>query len=524
MERCFNTEGPCFADEHYMVDIRDRLETITRDYVAKGKYFVINKGRQYGKTTTLMALAQYLCGQGYIAVSMDFQNLVDADFADGKAFVQAFVDRFSTLYKRSCGPEAENLLAPLKAFAVDCRDDQVRWSKLFDYFSDLCGSSPKPVVLIIDEVDAAGNFDIFVDFLANLRYMYINRRLQPTFQSVILAGLHDIKHLKKKMRPESEHQLNSPWNIAANFGIELGFDTAQIAGMLTDYESDHHTGMDVASIAGEIYEYTSGYPVLVSYICKLIDEELDCTWNHSGIDRAVKIIIGRDLPLFDSMSKQLDNHQDLRDLIESIVYEGRQVPYGAKADVVNLGEMYCFLKNNNGKVAISNRVFEMVLLEKFITEETIVQESNAGMDRQSQFILPDGHLDMNRVMSKFAEYYADIAQKEDPDFLEKQGRKMFLIYLKPIINGDGNFYLESETMDGRHTDLIVDYAGEQFIVELKIWRGEAYNAHGEAQLLGYLNQYHLDTGYLLSFDFNQGKIPGMSKRVTDGKTIVETVV
>ena len=41
--------------------------------------------------------------------------------------------------------------------------------------------------------------------------------------------------------------------------------------------------------------------------------------------------------------------------------------------------------------------------------------------------------------------------------------------LKPIINGTGNYYLEAQTRDERRTDVIVDYLGEQFIVELKIW-------------------------------------------------------
>lgn len=42
--------------------------------------------------------------------------------------------------------------------------------------------------------------------------------------------------------------------------------------------------------------------------------------------------------------------------------------------------------------------------------------------------------------------------------------------LKPIVNGVGNYYIEAQTRDERRTDVIVDYLGEQFVVELKIWR------------------------------------------------------
>ena len=43
-----------------------------------------------------------------------------------------------------------------------------------------------------------------------------------------------------------------------------------------------------------------------------------------------------------------------------------------------------------------------------------------------------------------------------------------MLYLKPIINGVGNYYIEAQTRDAKRTDLIVDYRGEQFAVELKI--------------------------------------------------------
>ena len=40
------------------------------------------------------------------------------------------------------------------------------------------------------------------------------------------------------------------------------------------------------------------------------------------------------------------------------------------------------------------------------------------------------------------------------------------------------------------TDVIVDYRGEQYLIELKIWRGREYHSRGEQQITGYLNDYH----------------------------------
>ena len=74
---------------------------------------------------------------------------------------------------------------------------------------------------MIDEVDSAANNQVFIDFLAQLRAQYLDREFYPGFQSVILAGVYDIKNLKRKLRPEEGHRYNSPWNIAVDFNIEF---------------------------------------------------------------------------------------------------------------------------------------------------------------------------------------------------------------------------------------------------------------------------------------------------------------
>ena len=75
-----------------------------------------------------------------------------------------------------------------------------------------------------------------------------------TFQSVILAGVTDVKHLKSKIRDDGEQKKNSPWNIAADFTIDMSLSETGIKGMLDEYEKDHHTGMDTGFIARSIRE------------------------------------------------------------------------------------------------------------------------------------------------------------------------------------------------------------------------------------------------------------------------------
>ena len=81
-------------------------------------------------------------------------------------------------------------------------------------------------------------------------------------------------------------------------------------------------------------------------------------------------------------------------------------------------------------------------------------------------------------------------------------------------------------MDGRRMDIIVDYANEQFIIELKIWRGEAYRENAHAQLLGYMEAKKMTQGYLVIFDVRQdrNKELGACWLDIDGKQIFEAVM
>ncbi len=146
----------------------------------------------------------------------------------------------------------------------------------------------------------------------------------------------------------------------------------------------------------------------------------------------------------------------------------------------------------------------------------------AAQDK-NQFI-EDGRLNMRLVLEKFVRHFDDLYGDQGQIFYEEDGRRYFLLYLRPIINGSGNYYIESETRNRERTDVIIDYGGEQIIVELKVWRGNAYNERGERQLLDYLDYYHLKKGYMLSFNFNKNKEIGVEEISVKGKILIEAVV
>lgn len=529
MKRKFNVTGSCNPKRHYMIRLDDRLRRIKEIYIDDGSYFVINRGRQYGKTTTLRALEEYL-HDDYIVLSLDFQQLGTEDFADEATFAYAFADIFIRTYQSNRADDSAELLKPLFEIrgigGIGLKD-------LFVRLSGVCGNSPRPIVLMIDEVDSAGNNQVFIDFLAQLRSYYLNRDKTPIFHSVILAGVYDIKNLKLKLRSEAEHQYNSPWNIAAKFNIDMRFSSGQIAGMLEEYENDYHTGMNIENVAEEIYHYTSGYPVLVSSICKYIDEDLlgeknmelpAKAWSRNGIEKAVKQLLIEDIPLFGSMIRHLNEYPELKHMFQAILFQGSEFSYSPDTKEISLACMFGYAMNVEGKVRIANRIFETRLYNYFLSEEELSSTMGKMAQRDKSYFIHDGKLDMDMALKKFVDYFTEIYGDNDEKFIEDYGRKFFLLYLKPIINGVGNYYIEAQTRDARRTDVIVDYLGEQFIIELKIWHGNEYNERGQEQLGGYLDYYHKEKGYLLSFNFNKNKEIGVKEIKLGTKTIVEAVV
>jgi hypothetical protein len=88
--RYFNTTGVCIPEKHYMVDLDGRLTQI-KSMVDKGDYFTINRGRQYGKTTTLRELQKRLRAD-YVCIRLSFQGIGKRGFESAALFCQAFME------------------------------------------------------------------------------------------------------------------------------------------------------------------------------------------------------------------------------------------------------------------------------------------------------------------------------------------------------------------------------------------------------------------------------------------------
>ncbi len=505
----FNVTGLCIPERHYMVDTRHKLAHIMA-MIEQGEYFTINRPRQYGKTTTFFSLRNLLRNKSdYCVISTSFEGIGDDIFLNETNFSGRFLGILANSLRFQD--------SQFSAYLENLNQGAANLDQLSLKITELVRHIGRRLVLMIDEVDKSSNNQLFVSFLGMLRNKYLSAAAgdDATFHSVILAGVHDVRTLKLKLRPDEERKYNSPWNIASEFTVDLGFDADEIATMLEQYRSETGVEMDISAVAQRLYFFTGGYPYLVSRVCKEIDERLLPdrelrAWTVGDVDEAVSRILYERNTNFDSLLKNLENHRELLEFVTCMILGSREFSFVAQVPWIELGSIYGLFRNENRKLRIHNRIYEE-LITNYITakEEYLGERAIAGDAIQALYLKPEGRLDMEKLLLKFQEvirekYSQTDAMKSD-EFLEKELRLLFLVFLKPIINGVGFSFKEVETGAEKRLDIVVVFRDEKFVVELKLWRGESYHREGMERLKGYMQAEGVNKGYMLIVDKRREK-------------------
>lgn len=513
----FNTTGVCVPHKHYMVDINNKLNQII-PMIERGDYFTINKARQYGKTTIRYAIESKLKDK-YTIINTSFEGLGETIYKTEENFSSEIFDIFAM----SVEFKNEKLAKELREIGTELKT----LKDVSKAITKFCKNNNKEVILIIDEVDKSCNNQLFLHFLGMLRDKFLNRETgnDITFKSVILLGVHDVKNLKLKLRPNEEKRFNSPWNIATNFEVDMSFSPDEISTMIIDYEKENNKGINIQEISEQMYDYTSGYPFLVSRLCQIIEEKLDKKWTKKDLNDAFNILIEEHNTLFDDLIKNLENDKKLYSIIFDVLINGRQIPYNTSNPDLNKAAMYAIIKaDEKNKVKIHNKIFETYIYNYMISKKLTSDSIELNYASRNIFIKDNNELDIELVLKKFQELMYQEYRKETEKFIEKEGRLIFLSFIKPIINGTGHYFVEEETRDSSRMDIIINYNSKQYIVELKIWYGQKYEETGLEQLANYLEIMKEDKGYLIIFNFNKNKQYTKEWIQIHNKQIYKTIV
>ena len=494
MSRFFNTAGPCIPKRHYMLPPLARISEAL-DLVKNEQYFVLHAPRQSGKTTSLRALRDELNRQGdCYAVYCSLESV-----AVGSATKNVCVELAKQLQENIFDSINSTSLAEIKL--IEDRPNAV--IRLF--LRDVCRVLDKPLVLLLDEVDAMQG-ESLLSLLRQLREGYISRDDSPFPSSVALVGMRNIRDYRIQIRPESETLgTASPFNIAAKYLSLNVFTEEQIAELYAQHTAETGQIFETEAIHRAFY-WTGGQPWLVNAIARDCVKELcggDVTRHVTAemIDEAAYGIILRREVHIDSLLARLREPAVRRVLEPAIVgktfQESRQIFQDFDNNLSLVLDLGLLKRDAGGQFIPSNRIYAEVFLR---TLSLGYQEQCQAMIPAPAWIREDG-LDMDGLLKGFQAFWRENAEmftSRESDYTEALPHLVLMGFLQRVINGGGRIVREWAVGNGR-LDLLVEFRQGRYPIELKI-KGNFSQDNGITQLLGYMDRLGVSEGWLLTFD------------------------
>ncbi len=490
----FNTAGPCRGDWHYLVPPLPRLPT-ARTLVDQGGYFVLHAPRQSGKTTFLRHFARALTRDGtYCALYMSCEGAEscgDDARATQELLVQQLLDE-----SRLQLPAA---LAP-PAFDVSARSERL----LTDAVRAWCERCPRPVVLLLDEIDAVRGQSL-IAVLRQLRAMFPDRPASAPW-SVMLCGLRDVREYKTASGGDATRLgTASPFNVKVKSLTFSLFTDEEVRDLLFQHTAETGQPFDEEAIL-RLAEYAGGQPWLINALARELVEEMKVvgpiTAEH--VTEAKERLILERATHLDSLVSKLSEPR-VRKVIEPLL-TGETVEVDDVFDddlryVLDLG----LVKDKPLRVA--NPIYTEVVARVL----SLGIQHTVTADPRS-FVLPDGRFDMQVLLTEFRAFWVEHGSimTKNLSYQEVAPQLVLMAFLQRVVNGGGTVTREYG-IGRRRIDLLVrwpwlDDQGKRRLqheaLELKVWREGRKDplTEGLKQLDAYLAGLSLDEGVLIIFD------------------------
>jgi hypothetical protein len=202
---------------------------------------------------------------------------------------------------------------------------------------------------------------------------------------------------------------------------------------------------------------------------------------------------------FQSLVKNLENDRSLYDMVFRIVLEGESIGYNSDNPIIEKGITHGVFRDEGGRVKIHNRVYEQRIYN-YMASKMETSSNMGNYNFSGHFQEKNGDLNMKEVLLRFQSFLKEQYSEKDLEFLERNGRLLFLAFLRPIINGKGFDFKEVEISEEKRLDIVVTFGSQKYIVELKKWYGEEAHRKGLDQLTDYLDRQNQNLGFLIIYD------------------------
>ena len=508
MERFFNTAGPQKPDLHYTIDPLSRFDIDeVLMLIRQQKYFVLHAPRQTGKTSCMLALRDLLNRQGdYIAV---YANVEAGQASRDKVevVVKSIVDILALKVSQTMNGDK---------MASDIRDTVQKEgadSMLSTYLSKLSEALPKPLVLIIDEIDALVG-DSLVSVLRQIRSGYENRPGHFP-NTIILCGVRDVRDYRIQTSGKDIVTGGSAFNIKSK-SLHLGnFTPEEVHELYMQHTSETGQKFEEACFP-LLWQATEGQPWLVNAVGYEVTWEIRENRNRSVvitpdmIERAIENIIYRRDTHIDILIDKLREPR-VRRVIEPILANNEEPDEGMMSDedIQYVKDMGLVVKERGKPLRISNAIYREIIPRELTssTQQQLVQQPQ-------WYQREDGGIDMEKMMLAFQQFYRENSDSWIGrfDYAEAGPQLLLQAFLQRIVNGGG--YIDREYGLGRRrTDLLIrkPLGGnpgspvQRIVMELKVKRPkdgmETLISDGLKQTCEYMDCVgSVDEGHLIIFN------------------------
>ncbi|HOD54667.1 MAG TPA: AAA-like domain-containing protein [Candidatus Cloacimonadota bacterium] len=464
----FNTAGPVNQPEHYKVDPLHRwdLEEMLM-LIEQRKYFILHAPRQTGKTSSLLALQDYLNQEGkYLAIYTNFE-VGQSSRNDQKSAIRAIVTELLS-----------NVKALLKAdfdffSALEFYNQIEAENGLNSILSYICELVQKPVVLMIDEIDALVG-DTLISVLRQLRTGY-SKRPSAFPSSIILCGVRDIKDYRIQTSGKDIITGGSAFNIKAK-SLRLGnFSKEDVINLYTQHTLE--TGQKFEEACFDlVMKYSDGQPWLVNAIAHEVTYEIrenrdrSVTITPAKLETAKeRLILSRQTHL-DQLADKLEEER-VRNVVLPIVL-------GKEPEYLKDDEDYCIdlglIKRDKEGLKISNQIYQEIIPREL---------TRLGQDKflaifDPDWINPDGSINVKTLLTMFKDFWNEnsaIWSSQIQGYQEAAPQLVTQAFLQRVANGNG-FVNREYGLGKKRTDLMLkwqyDKEGQlifqKIVIELKV--------------------------------------------------------
>ncbi|MCE7985124.1 MAG: ATP-binding protein [Caldilinea sp. CFX5] len=502
--RFFNTAGPVKPELHYCLPPLQRFDLAeVLLLIDQQKYFVLHAPRQVGKTSYLLALMDYLNGVGnYRALyfNVEVAQTAREDVARGMVAILSMLSSMARTRLHDTFPESIR-----QAVLANHGGD----AALFELLTQWAQASDKPLVLLIDEIDALVG-DTLISVLRQLRAGYANRPVNFP-QSIILCGVRDVRDYRiHSDREKTVITGGSAFNVKAE-SLRLGdFDRAEME--LLYHQHTKETGQVFKADTLELmWELTRGQPWLVNAlgyeVCFKMKEGRDRTQPITAdmVAKAKENLILRRETHLDQLTDKLKEPRVHRVIAPILAGDGEpeKLPADDVQYVADLG-----LITTKGQIRIANKIYQEVIPRELIytTQLTITHQPE-------WYIAGDGRLDIPKLLAAFQQFFREHSASwlQQFDYQEAGPQLLLQAFLQRIVNGSGQITREYGLGRDR-TDLLVlwsqgDIQTQRVVIETKLRRGKVVTTikKGGEQTWRYMDSSAADEGHLVIFDRDQAK-------------------